>query len=426
LNNLRNLDSFGLGEQKVENNRKTKIFTVRELTKYISKLFENDERLTDVIVEGEISNFNHHSSGHLYFSIKDESSVLRCIMFRRDSERLRFTPEDGMTVLARGNVRVYEKGGVYQLYVRKLEMGGEGNLYLAFKKLKEKLKKEGLFDETHKKPIPRIPERIGIVTSPTGAAIRDILNVIGRRYPVDIILAPVRVQGLEASREIEEGIRRLNEIGGIDVIIVGRGGGSIEDLWAFNEERVARAIFNSEIPIISAVGHETDFTIADFVADARAPTPSAAAELAVPDKEEIAKSIDSFKIRIAKAMNKTISLYRERLKAITRARIFREPIMIVDQKRQQLDDLFKNLYVNVKHFIELEKGNFHAVSEKFNALSPMAILERGYSIVIKMPEGFIVKKIRDVELGDSVKMIVKDGEAICSINKKKEGEFGRD
>jgi len=426
LNNLRNLDSFGLGKQKFENNEKTKVFTVKELTKYISRLFENDKGLTDVVVEGEISNFNHHSSGHLYFSIKDESAVLRCIMFRRETETLKFTPEDGMKVLVRGGIRVYEKGGVYQMYVKKLQTGGEGNLYIAFKKLKEKLKKEGLFEEVHKKPIPRIPEKIGIVTSPTGAAIRDILNVIGRRYPVDIVLAPVRVQGLEASMEIEEAIKRLNELGDIDVIIVGRGGGSIEDLWAFNEERVARAIFNSEVPIISAVGHETDFTIADFVADMRAPTPSAAAELAVPDKKEIAKSIDSFKMRIAKAMNKMISLYRERLNAITKARIFREPVMIVDQQRQQLDDLFKNLYMNVRHFIELEKGNFHAISEKFNALSPMAILQRGYSIVIKMPEEFIVKKIGDVELGDSVKMIVKDGEAICSVNEKKEGEFGRE
>jgi len=415
LNSLNTLDSFGFGEQKIENNGKTKIFTVRELTKYISKLFENDERLTDVIVEGEISNFSHPSSGHLYFSIKDESTVLRCVIFMRDSEKLRLTPEDGMKVLARGDVRVYRKSGVYQLYVRELKIGGEGNLYIAFKKLKEKLKKEGLFDERHKKPIPRIPEKVGIVTSPTGAAIRDILNVISRRYPVDIILAPVRVQGLEASREIEEGIRRLNEIGGIDVIIVGRGGGSIEDLWAF---------FNSEIPIISAVGHETDFTIADFVADRRAPTPSAAAELAVPDRKEIAKSIDSFRIRIAKAMKKMTKLNRERLTAITKARIFREPIMIVDQQRQQLDDLFKNLNINVKHFIELKKGNFDTISEKLNALSPVAVLQRGYSIVIKMPEGFILKKIRDVEVGDSVKVIIKDGEAVCSINEKKEGEFG--
>lgn len=415
---MRTLESFGMEQDEIK--EKPKVFTVKELTRHISRLFERDEQLRDIWVKGEISNFKHHSSGHLYFDIKDEERVLKCVMFRRKSKKLKFTPTDGMEIFARGDVRVYEKRGIYQLYVEEIEVGGIGELYMAFKELEKKLKEEGLFDEKYKKPIPKIPEKIGIVTSPTGAAIKDILNVIKRRYPVDIILAPASVQGANASMEIERAIEMLNEIDGIDAMIVGRGGGSLEDLWAFNEERVARAIFASDIPVISAVGHETDFTIADFVADKRAPTPSAAAEIAVPNKKELREVLESFSMRIKRNVKNTIDFDRERLERIMKSVVFREPMQMVDERRQQIDDLMRNLLANEEHLLKLQEKGFFVIEGKLDALNPLAVLERGYSIAVKIPEETVLKKIGEMEIGKLFKLMVSNGEAVCEVEEKKE------
>lgn len=346
--------------------------------------------------------------------MKDEKALIRCVMF---SPSLSFTPKNGMKVIVKGDIRVYEKKGYYQLYAKDIKIGGVGELFIKFLELKEKLKKEGLFDEKYKKPLPKIPDKIGIVTSPNGAAIRDIQKVISKRFPVKMVLAPVRVQGEGAAEEIERAIRILNERNDIDLIIVGRGGGSFEDLWAFNEERVARAIFESKIPIISAVGHETDFTIADFVADVRAPTPSAAAEMAVPDKNEILDWLNSIAKRMEKLLGNMLSFYKQRIEAIMKRKAFMYPYEIIYEKIMEFENALEKLKKQVEKIRE-KKEEVEKIELNLKNLSPFKVLERGYSICFKLKDGKLFSSVKDIEIGEKIKVVVKDGEAICKVEKK--------
>lgn len=410
----------GIEEEKgIE--EKTRIYSVHEVTRYVRQRLDEDEVLSDIYVKGEISNLSQPTSGHLYFTLKDEFSELRCVMFREKNRKLKFVPEDGMSVIVRGHISVYEKQGKYQLYVEEIQEEGIGALYRAFEQLKKKLKEEGLFDIGYKKPIPGFPCRIGIITSPTGAAIRDMLNITKRRFPhVHILLAPVAVQGEEAASQIVNAIRLMNrvnkELMKIDVLVVGRGGGSIEELWAFNEEAVARAIFSSEIPVISAVGHETDFTIADFVADRRAATPSEAAEFVVPDKREIEKNLSSLELRMRQNVFKAIEYHRKRLESIEKSILFRKPTERINQYRQTVDEIKRNMLAEITHLVALHRKSLQALSGKLDALSPLAILERGYSICLK--EERVVRSVEDISVGDAVKILFKDGEATSEVKEK--------
>lgn len=401
-----------------------RIYTVQEVTRYIRQRLDEDEVLSDISVKGELSNLSQPTSGHLYFTIKDEFSELPCVMFRERNLDLKFTLEDGMSVIVRGHISVYEKRGRYQLYVEEIQEAGIGALYLAFEQLKRKLKDEGLFDPMYKKPIPSFPSRIGIVTSPTGAAIRDMLTIIKKRFPhVHILLAPVAVQGAEAPPQIIRAIQLMNRYSAererIDVLIVGRGGGSIEELWAFNEEAVAREIFSSVIPVISAVGHETDFTIADFVADKRAATPSEAAELVVPDKREIEKNLRSLELRLRQNIFKTIEYHRKRLESIEKSIWFRRPIERINQHRQTVDELKRSLVAEVTHRLALQRKSLQALRGKLDALSPLAILDRGYCISLKLPEGTVVRSIADISVGEALQILFKDGAAISEVKEKR-------
>jgi len=373
-----------------ESIEREKIYTVTEITREIKGILE--ESFPSVWVEGEISNYTLHSSGHRYFSLKDENAQIRCTLWRFRGTRLSFEPEDGMKVLALGNIAVYERNGQYQLDMIELIPAGLGKLEMAFQRLKEKLFNEGLFDEEHKKPIPEFPETIGLVTSPTGAAIRDMIKIIHKRFPsVRIIVNPVRVQGEGAAEEIAQAIEEFNEFAKIDVMIVGRGGGSLEDLWAFNEERVARAIYASEIPIISAVGHQVDFTISDFVADLRAPTPSAAAQMVVKDKENLLKEIKSIAQRLISYQTSLIEYSKQRLKSAQQSYGFRRPLDLITQRWQRVDEFTRQLRDKIKNYFEFRKNDLSLRAEKLETLSPHAVLKRGYSITRKLPELEIIK-----------------------------------
>jgi len=377
------------------------IYTVAELNKYIRVILEDS--FPAVWVEGEISNFIQHSSGHMYFSLRDAGGVLKCAMFARSNAKLKFKPKDGMKAICFGKISVYEPRGDYQLIVEEIEPKGVGALQLQFQQLKEKLAKEGLFDERHKVPIPPLPYRIGIVTSPTGAAIKDILNVTRRRFSnIEIIINPVRVQGEGAKDEIASAIRQFNKLKNIDVMIVGRGGGSLEDLWAFNEEVVARAIYDSEIPVISAVGHEIDFTIADFVADLRAPTPSAAAELVIPKKEDLKNIIDTHTTRLKNALAAKLDMLAQKLRTLRESYILRQPLNLVTQYEQMIDDLRKDITIRIEHLVRMRQEGFNLMAQKLEALSPLAILNRGYSITSRLPDGMIVKDAAQLKKGDKV------------------------
>jgi len=389
-----------------------KIYKVVELTREIKELLEMSFPM--LWVEGEISNFKQHSSGHLYFTLKDEYSQINCAMWRFRANGLLFQPQDGMKVIVNGELQVYEKGGYYQLIVHQIQPAGIGALQMAFEQLKQKLHAEGLFDEQFKKPLPKFPERIGVVTSPTGAAIRDIVSVISRRFPgVQIILYPVRVQGEGAAIEIATAIREFNEYGDVDVIIVGRGGGSLEDLWAFNEEIVARAIFDSQIPIISAVGHEIDFSISDFVADKRAPTPSAAAEMVVRDRGELLGVIDYYYEKLVNLMKREIQNYREKLFNIQRSYAFRKPEDVIYQKMQRVDEIQRNLLVSFSHILELRSQTLFRLQQQLKALNPTAILKRGYSICYK--DGQIVKDVKQLNVLDMVQVRLAKGQFLSQV-----------
>lgn len=394
--------------------KEKQIYSVTELTKYIRQIIENS--FPAVWVEGEISNFLRHSSGHMYFSLKDAGSVVQCAMFKRSNERLKFNLKDGMKVICFGKISVYEPRGSYQLIVEEIEPKGIGALQLQFQQLKDKLYKEGLFDQAHKVPIPHLPTRIGIVTSPTGAAIRDILNIALRRFSnVEIIIYPVRVQGESAKDEIAAAIIDFNRLNNIDVMIVGRGGGSLEDLWAFNEEVVARAIYDSEIPVISAVGHEIDYTIADFVADLRAPTPSAAAELVIPKKEDLVNSVKINIERLGNALANILDTMAQKLARLKGSYALTQPLKMVEQYEQMIDDLRKDMAIRVSHLVKLRGENFNLLAQKLEVLSPLAILNRGYSISSRLPGRKIIKNAGDVNIGDKVETRLGKGTFISKI-----------
>ncbi|MFH1189088.1 MAG: exodeoxyribonuclease VII large subunit, partial [Candidatus Omnitrophota bacterium] len=398
----------------ISETKEKRIYTVTELTRYIRQIIENS--FPDIWVEGEISNFLLHSSGHMYFSLKDAGSVVQCAMFKRSNEKLRFKLKDGMKTICFGRISVYEPRGSYQLIVEEIEPKGIGALQLQFQQLKDKLHKEGLFAEAHKAPIPYLPARIGIVTSPTGAAIRDILNVALRRFSnVEIIIYPVMVQGASAGGEIAAAIRDFNKLDNIDVMIVGRGGGSLEDLWAFNEEVVARAIYDSEIPVISAVGHEIDYTIADFVADLRAPTPSAAAELVIPRKEDLVNSIKANTERLRNALSNSLGAMAQKLAKLRESYALRQPLKMVEQYEQMIDDLRKDMAIRVNHLVKLRGGNFNLLAQKLEALSPLAILNRGYSISSRLPAREIIKDAGDINVGDRIETRLGKGAFISKI-----------
>ena len=410
------MDISSLRERNTDNT-----LTVSELNGYIKRLIDGDRILNAVTVRGEISNFVNHRSGHLYFSLKDAESQLNVVMFRSSAVKLRFAPENGMKVTIHGSVTVYQRDGSYQLYANSIQPDGVGALYLAYEQMKEKLYKEGLFDEIHKKPIPAFPERIGVITSPTGAAVRDIINVTGRRFPLaKIYLYPSLVQGEGAEPNLIRAVDYFDRSGLCDVIIIGRGGGSIEDLWAFNSEALARRIFECKTPVISAVGHETDFTICDFVSDVRAPTPSAAAEIAVPDIREIVMGIVDLSERLSVALVKTVERKRERLELIRSSEVIKNPISIVGDKREELDLHRRDLVRNMEIALKDKKHALAIDSEKLNALSPLSVLSRGYSIA-QTSEG-LIKSVDDAKVGDSVRLFVSDGElglTVENITKRK-------
>lgn len=389
-----------------------RIYSVSELTRQIKEVLETS--FPRLWVEGEISNFKHHSSGHFYFTLKDEKAQIRCAMWRFRAQNLPFRLEDGMKVLVQADLQVYEQGGSYQLIVQQLQPSGIGALQLAFEQLKKKLFNEGLFEESRKRPIPAYPERIGVITSPTGAAIRDIVSVIRRRFPsVEILLYPVRVQGPGAAQEIARAIEIFNEFGEIDVLIVGRGGGSLEDLWAFNEEVVARAIYNSRIPVISAVGHEIDYSIADFVADRRAPTPSAAAELVVRDRRELAGVLAYYQEKLATTLQNKIQNHRDKLRQFQRSYAFRRPEDLVYQKIQRLDELSRHIDTAMQHQLKTRRQRLEILQKQLRALSPQAVLNRGYSICYK--DGEVVRDVKQVQVLDMVQVKLARGQFISQV-----------
>jgi len=370
------------------------IYKISELNFKLRKLLEGE--YPDIWVEGEISNFHHHRSGHMYFDLKDESSKIKVVMFYSDNRFIKFIPEDGMKVLVNGGVTVYSRKGEYQIVVRHMEPKGKGALLIAFEQLKKKLKAEGLFDAKYKKPIPFLPSKIGVVTSLGGAVLHDIKNVLNRRFEnYTMIISPSSVEGETATYEICKAIENLNQYKDIEVIILARGGGSLEDLWAFNTEEVARAIFSSEIPIISAVGHETDFTISDFVADLRAPTPSAAAEIVIPEKSELLNKIFSYINRLHKSLPR-----------------------VTTSLRNQINYLSGDLYKVMTIILNERKSNFRNLSEKLNTLSPLAILSRGYSICYSIPERAIIRNSGEVEIGQEVDILLYKGDIACKVFKK--------
>ena len=389
--------------------------TVTQLNKYIKDRFDEDENLNAILVKGEISNFKNHYTGHLYFTLKDENSLIKCIMFKSYAERLAFKPKDGMKVMVFGSVSVFERDGVYQIYAKSLLEDGMGDLHEQFEQLKAKLEKEGLFAENHKKPIPLYPKVIGVLTSQTGAVIRDIINVSTRRNPnVYIRLLPVPVQGPGAAEQIAEKIKIMNDKKLADVLIIGRGGGSLEDLWPFNEEIVARAIYESELPIISAVGHETDFTIADFVADLRAPTPSAAAELAVPDVYELKQKINDYENRCRMSLKKQIQLMKLRYEKCMKSRVFTDPMRKIRDIDIVLDSYVQRLENRIRNIQKDNKTKYVELVTKLDTLSPLKTLTRGYTLAEK--DNKIVKSAKDLQKGDEIKIKFFDGEKSASVN----------
>lgn len=389
--------------------------TVTQLTKYIKQMFSFDNLLSNVCVTGEISNFKLHSSGHMYFTLKDDQSVIKCVMFKTQNRRLHFKPEDGLKVIIRGYVSIYEAGGSYQLYPEFMEPDGLGDLYLAFEQLKQKLEKEGLFSMEHKKSLPFAPGRIGVITSPTGAVIRDIMNVLFRRYPnVVLKIFPVMVQGEGAGKQISKALDMINNAKAADVIILARGGGSLEELWPFNEEIVARSIFKSDIPVISAVGHETDFSISDFVADLRAPTPSAAAELVVPEKDALKKYIMDLRLRLKRALVGKIQRERQLLVQLSKSPSLRHPLDKINQLRIELEQLNKQLENAMERRLESAAGRLSVVSGKMDALSPLKVLARGYSIT-RSSNDEIIKSVSGVNTGDLIETTLTDGSLMCSV-----------
>lgn len=391
--------------------------SVSELNTFIKMLLESAPTLNDVYVKGEISNFkNHISSGHFYFSLKDKDSQIKAVMFRSSASRMKFVPENGMMVVAHGRVASYVRDGQYQLYADSMEPDGVGALYVAFEQLKQRLAAQGVFAPEKKKPLPKIPKTIGVITSPTGAAVRDIINIATRRFPfAKIVVYPALVQGENAASSLISGIRYFNDTGSADVIIIGRGGGSIEDLWAFNDENLAKTVCASEIPVISAVGHETDFTICDFAADLRAPTPSAAAELAVPDTAELKHKINNIISRESAVLLQMLSAKRETLARYEKSRYLSSPGHMIDDRRMTLVLSSERLMTSAAHVNDIKKHALSALSGKLEALSPLAVLSRGYGVV-SSEEGKVIKEIADVSVGDKITVKVRDGEIYAGVS----------
>lgn len=391
------------------------ILSVSQINEYIKGILDSSSILFEVCVRGEISNYKVYPSGHHYFTLKDSSSTLRCVMFRGNAIRLRFRPENGMQILATGRITVFPRDGIYQLYCTRIVPDGVGDLHVAFEQLKEKLRSEGLFDQSHKTPIPRYPHTIAIITSGTGAAIHDMLRILSARYPLTtVIILPVRVQGVEAPPEICNAIRYANQNHLADLIITGRGGGSIEDLWAFNDEKVAREIYSSKIPIISAVGHEPDVTISDYVADLRAATPSNAAELAVPDQNELRARLKSIRSAITQNLNRQITLYRQRLLAVSKSHVLSSPTAYIQDKRLLLDYITGNLISNSQRNISKNRQEFCALSYSLNALNPLMVLKRGYSVTLDK-ENKIIRSIKELVPGNSIYIKMFDGLATVYV-----------
>lgn len=390
--------------------------TVGQLNSYIKSVFDGDYKLKNIFLCGEISNFtNHIRTGHFYMTLKDDKAAVKAVMFRSYAQYLKFMPENGMKVLVYGSVSVFERDGQYQLYIENMQPDGLGSLNLAFEQLKERLEKEGLFSNAHKKPLPKYPRAIGVVTSPTGAAFRDICNVLGRRWPLaEIRLCPTQVQGDSAPGQIASAIRQLDNAGEADVIIVARGGGSIEDLWAFNDERVARAIFDCSIPIVSGVGHETDFTIADFVADLRAPTPSAAAEVVTPDSVSELQRISDMRLRAQRALLSKVNDGRAFVDRLMSRNVMKGPVQLINERRLTLDLYIEKLNRLMYSTVDEDKSKLTLAVGKLNAYSPLKVLARGYSIA-KTQNGAVVKSVKDVSSGERITLTVSDGEIISIV-----------
>ena len=389
--------------------------SVTALNLYIRDLLDSQRTLANVGVRGELSNYKIYPSGHHYFTLKDSESSLKCVMFKGSASRLRFRPENGMGVTVWGRVSVYPRDGAYQLYATQIIPEGTGDLQIAFEQLKAKLEGEGLFDPAHKKPLPRFPERIAIITSAAGAAVHDMIRILGKRWPMTkILLLPVRVQGVEAPAEIAGAIRYANEFDVADLIITGRGGGSIEDLWAFNDERVARAIYASRLPVISAVGHEPDVTISDYVADRRASTPSNAAEIAVPDCREIAEVLAGFELRASQSMRKQLNTLRERLDVCAQRRVLTDPMTLVDNRRMELDRSRERLASAEEKILAVKRQRFVASTAKLEAMSPLKVLTRGYAIADD-EKGNAIRSAGQLHNGDRITLRLSDGRANCRV-----------
>lgn len=396
------------------------VLSITQLTEYIRGRLDDDPFLGQVAVRGEISNYKVYPSGHHYFTLKDEGAALKCVMFKSSAVRLRFRPDNGMKVIAMGKVTVYPRDGAYQLYCAAMAMDGVGDLYAAFEQLKKKLAAQGLFDPAHKKPLPKCPGTIGIVTSSAGAAVHDMLRILRKRYPLTKVrLLPVRVQGAEAPGEIAAAIRYANRYRLADLLIVGRGGGSIEDLWAFNDELVAHAIYESEIPVISAVGHEPDVTISDYVADLRAATPSNAAELAVPDQDALRQNLDAMSSAMASALSRQLKAARQHLNVLSQSPALRSPTGYIEQREKSLELLKNRLIAAQNQSITRKNQRYIAAVSKLDAMSPLKVLTRGYSMA-QTEAGKVLRSVRQVELGERVSVLLSDGKLSATVMDKKE------
>ena len=400
------------------------IFSVSEANNFIKALLDAVPQLQTIFVRGEISNYKCYPSGHHYFTLKDEGSALRCVMFRGMAAKLRFRPENGMKVVAFGRIGVFPRDGGYQLYCSDLSVQGVGDLHVAFEQLKEALGKEGLFDPAHKKPLPKYPRRIAIITSSAGAAVHDMLRILKARWPMsEVVLLPVRVQGAEAPAEIAGALRYANKWKVADLIITGRGGGSIEDLWAFNDERVARAIYASDLPVISAVGHEPDVTISDFVADARASTPSNAAEIAVPEQKELRCRLDTLSARMEQSAQKRVKALRERYEALARSRVLRDPMAFIDDKRLLLDYTQRKLSSLAQAQTAQRAQRFASLAASLDALSPLKVLGRGYAVA-RDENGTILRAAEEASVGEMIEVLLGQGSLMCTVDEQRTGGTG--
>lgn len=397
--------------------------TVKQLNLYVKTLLEGDRRLNSVVVAGEISNFkNHYASGHLYFTLKDADAAVKCIMFRSSAVRLKFIPKDGSRVVLRGHISLYEKDGQYQFYVDEMSEDGLGDISLHFEQLKMKLSREGLFAPENKRPIPHFPMSIAVITSPTGAAVQDIINILSRRWPVaETVLCPVSVQGETAVPEMLSTLERVYKLDNVELIIIGRGGGSAEDLWVFNDERLARKIYESPFPVISAVGHETDFTICDFVSDLRAPTPSAAAELAVPDFKEILDKLTRYESSMLNSLKKMYDYRQMCLKAVLCGNVFKKPVEnLIERRTQRVDNAAENLFNSFNKQVSLLENKCMQLITKLDTLSPLKVMNRGYSLVAK--NNTLVKSVDDVNVGENINVRMSDGNVKCRITDKEKND----